>query len=185
MNLRLLIITLLVALVVIGNNWLSVQREEASRGAETTAPHVPDYFLRNFAATTMGPGGTPDHRLEAAYMVHYGDDDTMELKEPRLTLNPRDPAAWQIDAAQGQVSDNGARLELSGGVHMAYGENAELNVATENLHFRLDQHYAETQAPITVIDPDGKVTAVGLRAYLTQERLVLLAKVRGEYVPPR
>ena len=185
MNRRILIITVLVALAVLLNNWLSGQREESKREQEAATEHVPDYFMRDFTATTMNQAGKPDQRLQAQLMQHYGDDGSMVLTQPQLTLYAKGQAPWLITAARGEVRNDGKEVLLSGGVRMNRSSNNEqMELVTDNMLIRPQQRYAQTDAPVTVTAPQGKLTAVGLRAYLADERLKLLARVRGDYVAP-
>jgi len=184
MNRRILLATLLVALAVVLNNWLSGQREEAAREREAAVRHVADYFLRDFVATTMDRRGRPEQRLAAGEMVRYADDGSMELSEPRLTLFADDGAPWQIDAAHGHISGDGERMQLGGGVRVTRAEDGGLlELTTAELLLKPRERYAETDAALTLSHPRGRVDAVGLRAYMKEERLLLLAQVRGNYVP--
>lgn len=183
MNRRILVITVLVALVVLANNWLS-NRQQRKRQAAVTAARVPDYFLRDFTATTMDTQGKPAQRLTAQLMDHYSDDNSMLLTAPQLTLYQRHGTPWQLDAARGRITGNGREVLLSDGVHMAHGNGPDrLTLTTDHLRVRPRRHYAETDAPVTVATPQGKVQAVGLRADLASGQLQLLAKVRGDYAP--
>ncbi|GAB4289398.1 MAG: hypothetical protein Kow0096_02300 [Thiohalomonadaceae bacterium] len=185
MNRRLLAFLVLVALALLAH-WLSGQREEAARERAAEARHVPEYFLRDFIATTMNLAGRPDQRLAAAFMLRYADDGSMDLTEPRMTLydTADDTPPWQIDAARGLVSGDGREVQLSGGVRLTREEAGGLLVlTTDAMRLRPKERYAETDAPVTLTNPEGRVDAVGMRAYMKEERLVLLAQVRGNYVP--
>ena len=50
---------------------------------------------------------------------------------------------------------------------------------------RPDSRYAETAAPARAVTPGGELRAVGVRAYLDQERLELLSEVRGVCESPK
>lgn len=183
-NRNILIASVLVALAVILNNWLSGQRQQRTQQREAAAQHIPDYFLRGFTATTMDMQGQPDHQLSGELMLHYGDDGSMELTQPRLTLYAKGKALWHLAAAQGVLNAGGSELTLSGGVRIHRVESAgPLELTTDNMLIRPKQRYAETDAALTLLHPQGKMEAVGLRAYMQEERLVLLSQVRGRYVP--
>ncbi len=182
MNRRILIITVLVALVVILNNWLSDQREDTAQERAAEQRHIADYFLRDFITTTMDDRGLPEQRLAAEQMLRYADDHSMELMQPRLTLYVTDEAPWQIDAAHGHVSGDGTQIQLGGGVRVTRNENGEqLELVTDDLLLQPRERYAETDAPLTLNHSQGRVDAVGLRAYMKDERLELLAQVRGNH----
>lgn len=181
----LLIVSLLTALGLFVH-WLSGLREDAKQESAEAARHVAEYFLRDFTTTTMDPQGRPEQRLAAELMQRYADDGSMELTEPRLTLygETDNVAPWQIDAARGRISGDGKHVQLDGGVRMTRMEdNGMLELVTDDLLLMPKERYAETDAPLTVTYPQGRVDAVGLRAYMQDERLVLLAQVRGNYVP--
>ncbi len=183
MNRRILIITVLVALVVLADNWLSKRREQKLPAA-VTAGHIPDYFLRDFTATTMNPQGQPEQRLTAQLMDHYSDDDSMELTAPQLTLFQPSGAPWHVVAARGRIIDGGREVRLSGGVRMSHvDQGATTTLTTAHLLIRPKQRYAETDAAVTVTTPQGQVDAVGMQADMAAQRLLLLSKVRGTYVP--
>lgn len=185
MNRRLLAITVLIAVALLAH-WLSGLRDEAARERAAAARHVAEYFLRDFVATTMNLQGQPEQRMAAELMLRYADDDTMDLTEPRLTLygETTDVAPWQIDAAHGHVSDDGRQVQLGGGVRVTREENGGvLELITDELLLRPKDRYAETDAPLTITHLQSRVDAVGMRAYMKEDRLVLLAQVRGNYVP--
>jgi lipopolysaccharide export system protein LptC len=185
MNRRLLVITLLFSLGLLAH-WLSGQREEAAEERAAAARHVAEYFLRDFVTTTMDLQGRPEQRLAAAQMLRYADDGAMELTAPQLTLYEEDAAAapWQIDAARGHISSDGREVQLDGGVRVTRGAGDDrLELTTAELLLKPRERYAETDAPLTLTQPQGRVDAVGLRAYMKEGRLVLLAQVRGNYVP--
>lgn len=185
MNRRLLALTVLVALALLAH-WLFSQREEAERERTAEARHVPEYFLRDFTTTTMNLEGRPDQRLVAEFMLRYADDGVMDLTEPRMTLydTANNAPPWQIDAAHGLVSGDGKEIQLSGGVRMTREDKSGLLVlTTQAMLLRPKERYAETDAPVTITNPEGRVNAIGMRAYMKEERVILLAQVRGNYVP--
>jgi len=183
-NRRILIITVLVALVVLASNWLSNRREQKQATAVTAAAHVPDYFLRDFTATTMNPQGKPEQRLTAQLMEHYGNDNSMDLTAPHLTLFQSSGPPWLVVAARGRIIDGGKEVVLSGGVRMDHdAQGTTMTLTTDHLLLRPKQRYAETDAAVTVTTPQGRVDAVGMQADMATQRLQLLSKVRGTYAP--
>ena len=71
--------------------------------SKATASHDPDYTMENFFITTMGATGSPEHRLQARYMAHYPDDDSIEFTSPQFTLYNRDDGPWKISSGRGWV----------------------------------------------------------------------------------
>lgn len=181
MNRRIVFITLLVALLVILNNWLSGQREEAAQ--EVAAPrHVPDYFLNQFTATTMDQQGRPAQRLSADRMVRYADEEALELEAPRFLQAGVNGVQWHITARHGRMEGEGERLLLEGGVDITRnGAAGGMEMHTTTLLLRPHARYAETADAVSIRHPHGTVTATGLRAWFDEERVQLMAEVRGQY----
>lgn len=182
MNRRTLFVALALAAVA-ATSWLSRQTERTHRATETLPGHTVDYFLSQFSAVTTDETGHPEHRLDAAYMAHFPDDDTAELTKPRITVyRPRsDP--WHVQADRGRVEAGGNLIELEGKVRLIRKGKDALELATDDMRIWPNRQYAETDAPLTVTDARGTIEAVGMRGYLGEERLELLSRVRGTYGP--
>ena len=160
--------------------WLQ-QRELAAK----PPGHAPDYQLDTLELTTMGPDGRPRRRLAASRMVHYADDDSTELTEPRLTVfeSPRPP--WQVRSAKGWVSADGEMVLLQGEVHIdraASKDTRPVEILTHDLRVQPRASYAETDQPVDARSGGDRVQAVGLQVWFAGPvRLKLLSKVRGRY----
>ncbi|MFA5625911.1 MAG: LPS export ABC transporter periplasmic protein LptC [Thiohalomonadaceae bacterium] len=185
MSRRLLVALLLVIMAILAI-WLIGQREQAGERQIAELRHVPEYYLRDATITQMNPGGQPEHRLLAELIVRHADDETTELVEPRMTLyskHDNQAMPWQVDAAHGLISAEGEEIYLSGGVQINQPrDGGSLDLLTEHMLLRPEEKYAETDAPVTVTEPNGSLDAVGMRYWMAREYLELLAQVRGIYV---
>lgn len=182
MNRRALFVTLALAAVA-ATSWLSRQTEQAHRAAETRPAHTVDYFLSQFSAIDMDESGHPRHRLDAAYMAHFPDDDTSELTAPRVTVFRPQAEPWRIQAARGRVEGGGDLIYLQGEVQLQRSGEDALELTTDDMRIWPDRQYAETDAPLTVTSARGTIEAVGMHGYLGEERLELLSGVKGTYGP--
>jgi lipopolysaccharide export system protein LptC len=89
-----------------------------------------------------------------------------------------------LTAAEGESVEQGRLLRLTGGVRI-YREGAEAaEIVTDNVEIRPEQGYAETAAPVTLNSAQGRVQAVGMQAFLEEERIILRSQVRGTYDVP-
>lgn len=180
----LLILAAIAALAL--SQWLSRQAEWEQDQADRARRHIPDYFLTDFTATTMGPEGRPEHRLSAERLVHYADDDTSDLTQPRVVVFRTGENHWYARAERGKVGPGGEVVYLSDNVELyqpgSAGE-APLTVTTERLEIHPRKSYAETDAAVTLTGPGSRVEGTGLRAYFKQERLELLTEVSGIHEP--
>lgn len=150
-------------------------------------PHEPDYYLKNFVATTMSDDGKPSRRLAADSMVHFPDDDSATLDRPRLVLFTEHGRSWEITSASGRVNAGGESIDLRGEVRIsAVGAEAEGNqveILTSEMVIWPERQYAETGSAVQIRFAGGAVDAVGMHADFKQRRLELLAEVRGHYEP--
>ncbi|HKJ09554.1 MAG TPA: LPS export ABC transporter periplasmic protein LptC [Gammaproteobacteria bacterium] len=168
--------------------WLYAQLQSTIRPTSSPPRHVVDYYAENFTATAMGDQGKPRHRLEATKLVHYLDDDTSKLTRPRLQIFQAGAPPWRVRADVGWVSSGGKTVRLQDDVqiHRAAGAHTRpVDAYTTWLLIRPDDGYAETNRPIRTISAGVEVESVGMQAYLDQDRLKLLSRVRGTYDQPK
>lgn len=188
-KLQIVSVILLVILIGAFSNWLLTSMETTPRIIPREALHEPDYFLHKFAATTLNHEGKAQHRLEADYLEHYPDNDTIEITRLKLELYRKDLPPWTARAEQGIVYERGERIELSGNVRLhrpATADGEAMTLLTETLTVYPQREYAETDAAVTITGEHSKTRAVGMRLDVGQGLLELLSDTRGTYViPPR
>lgn len=170
-------------LLVAGSWWL-LRRIDVSQTQESAPSHVADYFMKNFVTTTMDKTGKPRRRLEAAFMEHFPDTGTSELKKPYLIMYSGNDPPWHVRSARGWVSSGGDVIFLLGPVHIwrddARGE-IQVDVHTRDLRVLPDTSYGETDKPVVIRTPTTESSGVGMRAYLKEDRLQLLSRVHTHY----
>ncbi|MDX1518593.1 MAG: LPS export ABC transporter periplasmic protein LptC [Gammaproteobacteria bacterium] len=148
--------------------------------------HYPDYYMENFSTLTMEQDGRPKNRLNAEYMAHYPDDDTIELTRPRLEIFRQGEMPIIITSDKGWVTSDNKVILLSGKVDLWQDDHEgerQLEVNTSEVRVLLDQDYAETDRHATIRKLNTIVDADGVRAYFKQNRLELLDNVRGKIEP--
>jgi lipopolysaccharide export system protein LptC len=176
---------ILVAMLAALTFWLErlVQAPAPLRDGSTR--HDPDYMVENFVAVRMGPDGLRLHQLEANRMVHYPDDDTTELEAPHLLKYDNEKVALSITSKRAHVSNEGETVDFRDdvrAVRSATPTQSEMVLTTDHLHVVPDDNYARTDSPVTIVDANTKVTAVGLELIDKAKVVKLLSNVRGSYV---
>jgi len=181
---RLLLIALL-SLLVAALAWWIYDPATQDFPREAAAPQNPDYTIDRFKATSMGMSGRPEQVLEAERLLHYPDDESTELAEPRLTVYDGELPPWRIDAEKGRVSGDGDTVFLEGGVEVnreAAPETRPVQIRTTNLRVRRSDGFAETADPIEIRSGGSWVNAVGMKVWFGDPvRVKLLSEVRGQY----
>lgn len=166
--------------------WLQRIVQPPPPASDATARHDPDYIVENFVAVRMGPDGLRLQQLEANRMLHYPDDDSTHLEEPRLYRFENDQVQLSITARHALVSSEGKTVDFDSevrAVRAATPSHSELVLTTDFLHVVPDEDYARTDRPVKIVDANTQVTAVGLELNNKTKVVKLLSNVRGTYLP--
>lgn len=143
--------------------------------------HYPDYYMENFTTITMNQDGKPKNKLYADYMAHYPDDNTSELHQPELEIFRENKQPINVRSDQGWVTSNNEVILLKGNVYLYQNDNdgkLKTELLAEDAKVLVGEKYAETDNPTTLINGKSTTTAVGMRAYLQEQRLEFLSNVR-------
>ena len=161
-------------------------RDDGSRPA--LRRHDPDYLVANFTSTTYDSAGAPESVLSAAKMIHYPDDDTTELIEPRVVQQKAGDARMTVSAARGQVSRDGEEIFLYDNVLLvrdAAAERPEARLSTSFLHVVQDRSLARTDRDVFMQEGARSLSGRGMEYDYGSGRLQLLANVRGQFEPQK
>jgi lipopolysaccharide export system protein LptC len=168
--------------------WLDRVIESSARDIVGPSRSDPDFIVQNISAVSIGETGKAAHALTAVKMVHYPDDDSTLLTQPRFVSYNETQAPVTITANQGVVSSKGDHVYFQDNVRVArapYGDQSELILRTSFLHVIPDANLAKTDRHVTIIDDATVVTAVGLELNTTTRELKLLSNVRSTYDPTK
>lgn len=148
--------------------------------------HHPDFYMENFTTLTMNQDGTPKNRLNAIYMAHYPADDTSELHEPELEIFRQNKPPVIVNSDKGWVTSNNKVILLSGNVYLHQNDESgglKFELITEDARVLVDQDYAETDKPATLISKRYVTNSTGMRAYLQEQRMEFLSNVQTTIEP--
>ncbi|MCC7081608.1 MAG: LPS export ABC transporter periplasmic protein LptC [Burkholderiales bacterium] len=177
----LLLVSVLAALTF----WLERLVQAPAPPRDGSTRHDPDYIVEDFVAVRMGPDGLRLHQLEAHRMLHYPDDDSTHLEAPRLIKYENEKVALTITAKRARVSSEGKTVDFYDDVKAVRAPTPtqdEMVLTTDHLHVVPDDDYARTASPVTIVEANSKVTAVGLELDSEAKVVKLLSNVRGTYV---
>jgi len=150
--------------------------------------HDPDYLVANFTSTTYNSAGAPESILSAAKMIHYPDDDTTELVEPRVVQQKSSDSRVTVSAMRGQISRDGDDIFLYDNVVLvreAAAERPEARLSTSFLHVVQDRSLARTDRDVFMQEGPRSLSGRGMQYDYGTGRLELLANVRGEFEPQK
>jgi lipopolysaccharide export system protein LptC len=142
--------------------------------------------MENFSATNLNMQGQPDFILAAKKLLHYPDDDSTTVDEPRITmLSPGQPKI-HATAEHGTVSSKGDEVFLRDNVNVlreASAQQGQMTLQTQYLHILPYQDLADTDRAVTIVDTHSIVHATGMEMNNKTRTLKLLSQVKSEYVP--
>ncbi|MDP2828560.1 MAG: LPS export ABC transporter periplasmic protein LptC [Sulfuricellaceae bacterium] len=167
--------------------WLdqTVQDPQSQRGQNTR--HAQDYWIENFSAQQLGEDGLPLNMLTAAKMMHFPDNDTSELINPRFVSLDKSRPAVEIKARQGLLTGRGEKIVFSDNVEVrreAQKDSSWLTLSTDFLQVEPDNQFAKTHRPVTIRTPSTVITATGMEMNNKSQVLKLLSSVKGQYAQP-
>ena len=163
--------------------WLPGERPPTTQ--QPRPPSDADYYMERFQLLQSDAQGRARHWLRAVHLAQYGD--ITHLRQPELVLRGDEGAVpWRLRADTGRLEQE-SRVFLQGEVQIQRlntGERPGLRILTPSLRLDLERKIAETAQAVTVLAPQGQLQARGLRLSLQEQRLQLLAQVRGTYAQP-
>ena len=150
--------------------------------------HDPDFIISKFVATKLNKQGTQHFAISADKLVRYPDDDSTHVETPKLSSFEPDKPPTHIYADKGIMSGKGEEVFLHDHVKIvrsATATQSEMTFTTSYLHVIPDLGLAETDQPVTLIDDQNIVQAVGMEFDNKARVVKLLAQVRSEHVPTK
>ena len=183
-----LLFPLLVAVIAGLSYWLlSFELPEGVTLVART-PDSPQSFMEDIRLRAMSEQGYPRFELQAARMTHYADDKRTEVEQPFLTVFRPSGEIWTVAAESGTALNEDEQVLLHGAVVVRHPTDpgrpeggATLEIRTRELVVRPREEFAQTDQFTTIVRPEGRVEAVGMKANFPQERVQLLSQVRGVY----
>ncbi|MEN8170258.1 MAG: LPS export ABC transporter periplasmic protein LptC [Pseudomonadota bacterium] len=186
MNLKsLFMVIAALLLVVLGNKLTEEGVKQVDRHLTPAGPVQQDYYLNDVTITALNEQGQPQHRLQAKQLSHFTDSEQTRLQHPELVVFKQNNIEWRIVADRGEMNPQQDEVLLQGKVQLSQpSSDKPLQLTTEALRIQPKQGRANTDQPVTLIQADQRIDAVGLEVEQKSQRLRLLSQVRGHYEIP-
>lgn len=179
---NLLLATLAVILVVLFNKLAEEGVKEVDRRLAVEPEVQQDYYLKDFSVTALDPQGQPQHRLQATQLTHFSNGAQTELLQPTMEIFQQGKARWRVVAERGAFDQQRDEVRLEGRVklHQSSG-TAALQLTTSALRIQPQRGRADTDQPVTLMQANNRIDAIGMKIEQSGQRLLLLSEVRGHY----
>jgi lipopolysaccharide export system protein LptC len=168
--------------------WLDRLGQAPDRDPTGPSRHDPDFIVDRFTGVSMNEAGVASYTLSAAKMMHYPDDDSTLLTDPKFVSYGSVKAPVTITSNEAVVSSKGDHVYFQDDVRVTRApdaENSELVLRTTFLHVVPDKHLALTDRSVTITDATAVVTADGFEMNSETRVMKLMSKVRGKYDPAK
>ncbi len=168
--------------------WLDRLGQNSDQAAIGASRHDPDFIVDRLTGVSMNEAGIASYTLSAARMMHYPDDDSTVLTDPKFVSYGSAKAPVTITSNEGVVSSKGDHVYFQDNVRVTrspYGQNSELVLRTSFMHVVPDKHLALTDRSVTITDATTVVTADGFEMNSETRVIKLMSKVRGTYDPAK
>ena len=172
--------------IIFAIGWFSQADSETSKKQQSLADSLPDFIIRDFNSQQFDDEGKLQYEMEASQLIHYPTNDATELDSPMLKFKSKVKGSWTVQSERGFVASDGDIVELKGNVLLTRQATPEdaVTMATETLYLHPDKEFAETTKPVIISSTNTIVEAVGMQADFTDNRLILVSKVRGRHEIP-
>ncbi len=148
--------------------------------------HDPDYLVTNFTTTTYNRHGEVDSVLAAARMVHFPDDDSTELVQPRVLQSKPDQPRVTVRADRGTLSREGDEILLYDNVVLvreAFATTPEGRMTTSFLHILRDRDLVRSDREVHFEEPGRSLSGRGMEYRTDTRQLYLADDVKGVMEP--
>jgi lipopolysaccharide export system protein LptC len=166
--------------------WLNQQVKPEPAMPDSSKRHDPDAIVENFSATKLNEQGLPSFIMAAKKMLHYPDDDSTTLDEPRITMLSAGQPAIHAFAKRATISSKGDEVFLRDDVEVtreASERQDGFKLQTEFLRIVPDRNLADSDRAVTIVDAHNIVHATGMELDNNTRILKLLSQVRSDHVP--
>lgn len=168
------------ALLAGASIWLERISRDDAPAAVAHEQTGPDFVAEQARVVGFGADGSQRYELVSERMAHFPQGDITRIALPRLVMYSENRST-RITAMQGEVSPGGERVDLSRDVRVRRGgdgSSTELSLDTETLSVWPDDHRAESQSPVTLVQGRSTAQALGLRANNLFGTLELIGQAR-------
>lgn len=146
----------------------------------------PDFVIQGIEALETDSNGQLRQRLLASEARHYQrPTEEAEVDNPVLVLYESGQEAWKISARKTTALNQNTELYLEGDVHAErhLPGAVPVTIDTPSLTAFPKEERLQSQQPVIVNSPQGRLQSTGIQASLKTGELVLPNNVKGFYVP--
>ncbi|EXJ12721.1 MULTISPECIES: LPS export ABC transporter periplasmic protein LptC [Nitrincola] len=175
------VVILLTLIPVLYWGWMGINRPvlEVSEPNEDRV----DFFILDGHLKRYSQSGELVHQLSSPLIEHLPGPSITQVTQPKVILIGTGDKETHIKADKGTMTDDESKIELAGNVRVIDNSSfdAPRELRTETMTLFPSSQYAETADPVMVVQAFSQLSAIGMQAWLGEQRIELLSEVRGYY----
>ena len=151
-------------------------------GAEPNR-HDPDSIAENVNIARMDEHGYPQYHLSAQRMLHYPENDSMDLVAPRFTRKD-ESAVLTVIADKGVIKQELKEAFFYDNVELLRQPHAgsdRLQIRTQYMQVFMDQEIARTDRAVSIVNGASTLSGTGMEYQRKSGRLNLHSSVKGSF----
>ena len=174
---------LVLTLLTLAGLWLNrSQRTDEAAGLSDIDTQL-DYALFDFELRVLDAQGQPSLRMRAPRLDSDARSGVGTVSSPVIEMQQPE-AEWRIVARSATISADREHVWLSGDVEVERQPRETRVVSrltTEQLGVDVTPRRARTNAPVTLVEGDDRISAIGMRLDMARNRFELLRQVEATY----
>jgi lipopolysaccharide export system protein LptC len=163
------------------------RRPAPSPSIDTTPPSVPlGYYLTDAVLLGTDETGRVFYQISADRAEEHPEEQRLVLSNVRMRYMPSAEIPWRAKATSGEAPADASYLILEGKVELtSEPEDGGQPTVIQTTSLRLvpEAFLASSEQPVDVLLGSEELNAVGIKAYLKDNRLELESKVHGLFTP--
>lgn len=174
---------LLIILLAIASGWIFETIEKSPIGKKEKARHNPDYFLKNFTATTMDEEGKLAYKIKAEHLEHFPDNNSMVLQQPIFSFYEKELINWTAQSDNAIILESDEIINLSGNVVLnQIDEKNPISLSAEQLSIEPKKSLTHTKSKIKLNKENSSIQAIGMRADMKSNKIKFISKTKSHYI---
>jgi len=177
-------------LIVLGaaaiGSWYLASNDRAGAATEVPYENVHrGYYLKSARILGTGENGALLYAIEAEHAEQRADR-RIDFTDVRVRYSPDSNIPWTVNADAATLSEGSPRIVLRGHVRATSSgsvDEDETEIRTEYLELDPERFVAETEQRVQIRIGARSLTATGMLASLSDNKIELKSNIRGKIAP--
>ena len=164
--------------------WLRHAIELPEERKDGKTRHDADYVIEQVQLRKLDKTGRLQYTLNAPEVRHFPDDDTTDVKKPKLVYLPQNRPSITTSAERAHISQDGNQVDFYENVKIerAATPTQELMLATmPDLTVRPEDEQAFTKSPVLMTQGSSWLKGIGMHVDQKTQIYVLESRAVGQF----